>query len=340
MTDLNPSRIAELAMGFMASKTFLSAVELDLFTLLGDRALTAEEIRVGLGLHPRAVPDFTDALVALGLLDRDGDGPAARYRNTPETGAFLDKNKPSYLGGFVEMLNDRLYGFWGDLTEGLRTGQHQNEVKRTGKPLFEALYADPARLEGFMQAMAGVSRGPCEALAAKFDFGPYKTLADVGGATGQLCIAAAARHPHLRATTYDLPAVAPIASRTIAAAGLSDRVSAAPLDFFKDPLPRADVITMGMILHDWNLEIKKMLVAKAYEALPPGGVFMVMEHLIDDARRHHVPGLLMSLNMLIECADGFDYTGADFRGWCLEAGFSRVEVLPLAGPVSAGIAYK
>src|SRR6185503_1115052 len=202
------------------------------------------------------VPDFPDALVALGFLQRDGNGPSARYRNTPETAAFLDKASPRYIGGFLEMANARLYPFWGDLGEALRTGKPQNEVKHTGASMFEELYRDPSRLEQFMHAMSGISAGNFQAFVEKFDFSKYQTLCDVGGATGLLACLAAARHPHLRCTTLDLPVVVPIAERRIAAEKLGDRVKAAAIDFFADPLPRSDVITMGMILHDWNLERK------------------------------------------------------------------------------------
>ncbi len=330
----------QVGMGFFASKTLLSAVELQLFTQLGDGALSGPEIGQRLGLHPRAINDFLDALVALGFLDRDGDGPGGRYANTAETATFLDKNNPAYIGGILEMANARLYPFWGDLTEALQTGMPQNEVKRTGTSMFEELYSDPARLEQFMGAMAGISAGNFHALAEKFDFSKYETVCDVGGATGQLSTILTARHPHLRCTSYDLPPVAPIAERAIAAAGLSDRVSVASGDFFADPLPQADVITMGLILHDWNLERKMHLIRSAYNALPDGGAFIVVEHLIDDARRENSFGLLVSLNMLIEFGDGFDYTGADFAGWCTEVGFRAVEVVPLTGPASAGIAFK
>jgi len=330
----------QVGMGFWPSKTVLSAVELELFTHLGSDSITGEEIRERLGLHERAIPDFPDTLVALGFLERDGEGTEARYRNTPDTSFFLDKNGPAYIGGILEMSNARLYGFWGDLTEALRSGEPQNEVKHTGQPMFTELYSDPARLEQFMQAMAGISRGNFEALAQKFDFSRYQTVCDVGGATGQLSTILATHHPHLTCTSYDLPVVAPIAERAIAAAGLSDRVSAASGDFFADPLPKADVITMGLILHDWNLEGKLHLIGAAYDALPEGGAFIVIENLIDDARRENAFGLMMSLNMLIEFGDAFDYTGRDFAGWCKEAGFRDTEVLPLAGPASAGIAYK
>jgi hypothetical protein len=213
-------------------------------------------------------------------------------------------------------------------------------VKHTGKPLFEGLYADPAGLEIFMNAMQGASLPNFQAFAERFDFSRYRTLCDVGGASATLSRVVAARHPHLRCTSWDLPAVEPIAQRAIAAAGLEQRVSTASGDFFRDPLPGADVITMGMILHDWNLETKRMLIAKAYQALPEGGALVAIEHLIDDERRENVYGLMMSLNMLIELGDGFDYTGADFAGWCRDAGFRRSEVIHLRGPASAAVAYK
>jgi cyclopropane fatty-acyl-phospholipid synthase-like methyltransferase len=234
----------------------------------------------------------------------------------------------------------RLFKYWNDLPEALRTGQPQNEVKHGEKGIFEALYKDPIKLEIFLNAMTGLSRLNFEAFAEKFDFSPYKTLCDIGGATGLLCMEAAKRNPHLKCISWDLPAVQPVARKHIAAAGLSDRVTTATGDFFKDSLPKSDLIVMGMILHDWNLEKKKHLIRAAYEALPPGGAFVTIEALIDDERRQNVFGLHMSLNMLIEFGDAFDYSGADFKGWCAEAGFKRFEVLHLFGPSSAAVAYR
>ena len=339
-TATSAARIMEIGMGFWPAKVLLSAVELRLFTALGSTSMTGDELQAALGLHRRANPDFFDALVALRLLDRDGDGASARYRNTPETALFLDRASPHFMGGFLEMVNARLYPFWGALTEGLRTGQPQNEIKRTGAPMFAELYSEPERLEQFMDAMSGISAANFQALAERFDFSRHQTLCDVGGATGQLSICVATRHPHLRCITTDLPEVTAIAERRIAAAGLADRISARSIDFFADPLPKSDVITMGMILHDWNLDRKRYLVHAAYDALPPGGAFIVIENLIDDARRENAFGLMMSLNMLIEFGEAFDFTGADFQGWCREAGFRSTEVIHLAGPASAGVAYK
>lgn len=340
MDAVTPVRIMEVAMAFWPAKTVLSAVELGLFTRLGGSAMTGVELQEALGLHRRANPDFFDTLVALRFLDREGDGPDGRYRNTDETRAFLDQNSPSYMGGFLEMANARLYPFWGDLTTALRTGAPQNETKNGGASVFEVLYRDPARLEQFMEAMAGISASNFQAFATKFDFSRYTTMCDIGGATGQLSVLVARAHPHMRCVSTDLPVATDIAARKIAASGVADRVSARPLDFFAEPFPKADVITMGMILHDWNLEKKLFLLKAAYEALPAGGACVAIENVIDDARRENAFGLMMSLNMLIEFGDAFDFTGADFSSWCAGVGFRRTEILHLAGPASAAIAYK
>jgi hypothetical protein len=342
MTDNrpDPSRLMDIGMGFWPAKTLLSAVELDLFSQLGAGSMSGDEIGDRLGLHPRGIYDFLDALVALRILEREGDGPAGRYRNGAEAAAFLDKTSPTYAGGFLEMANARLYRFWGDLTEALKTGRPQNEIKLTGKPMFAELYRDPARLEQFLNAMSAVSAAPFQELAERVDFARYRTLCDVGGANGQLCMTIARRHPHMQCTTFDLPEVGSVAEKVIDAAGLSGRIAVVSGDFFADPFPRADVITMGMILHDWNLERKRRLIAAAYEALPSGGAFIAVEHLIDDARRENAFALMMSLNMLVEFGDAFDFTGRDFDGWCREAGFRDVEILPLTDNRSVGIAHK
>lgn len=331
----------QVGMGFMAAKTLLAAVRFDLFTLLSAGPLNGAEIQRKLGLHPRSLYDFLDALVALGFLTREGIKENARYHNTEETAAFLDRNKPSYVGGILEMANNRLYKFWGHLEEALQTGLPQNEVKESGTSLFDALYGDPARLREFITAMRGAQIGAIMAFARQFDFSQYTTLCDIGGASGALAVQVARDNPHMTCLTADLPAVRPIAEEYITAAGLGDRVKAVTLDFFNDDaFPKADVITMGNILHDWGLRDKKMLIKKAYDALPKGGAFVVMENIIDNERSSNVAGLLMSLNMLIETGEGFDYTFRDFEEWVTEAGFSKAEVQELAGPTSAAIAIK
>ncbi len=339
-SPLDPSLILHTAFGFWQSKVLLTAVEMGLITKLADHCLTGAELGAELKLHPRGIADFFDALVAMKFLSREGEGSQAKYFNTPEGALFLDEASPRYIGGILVMLNARLFKFWNDLPEALRTGRPQNEIKHGQKGMFEELYSDLPRLEQFMGAMTGLSRINFEALAEKFDFSKFQTLCDVGGATGLLSIEVAKKHPHLKCISFDLPPVESIAKKHIAAAGLAHRIESVSGDFFKDTLPKADIITMGMILHDWNLEKKMHLIRSAYEALPPGGAVVVIEALIDDARRENVQGLMMSLNMLIEFGDAFDYSGADFRNWCGEVGFQRFDVIHLAGPSSAAVAYK
>ena len=330
-----PDRILQLGLGFWGSKTLLSAVELGLFSLLAAGPRTAEQITHALHLHPRGTRDFLDALVSLGLLDRH-DG---LYRNTSETDLFLDRNKPSYIGGLLEMTNTRLYPFWGSLTEALQTGQPQNEAKHGGNP-FDVMYADPVLLRQFLTAMTGISLPAAQAIANQFPWHHYRTFMDVGCAQGGLPVQLSLRHSHLRGVGFDLPGVQPVFESYVAEFGLCDRLRFEAGSFFSDPLPSAEVIVMGHILHDWDLDTKRMLLAKAYAALPEGGALIVYEALIDDERRKNTFGLLMSLNMLIETPGGFDYTGADCQGWMREAGFRETRVEHLTGPDSMVIGLK
>lgn len=330
-----PDAIMQLGLGFWGSKTLLTAVELKLFAVLAEAgSLDADELRDRLGLHPRSARDFFDALVALGMLERT-DG---RYANTPETDLFLDPAKPTYMGGVLEMSNARLYGFWGSLTEALKTGQPQSEMKEGGE-FFENVYADPEKLAQFTGAMTGLSRATGDAIAAKFPFGDYGSVIDIGCAQGAVPVAIATAHDHVTGGGFDLPPVEPIFNAFVAQAGLADRLTFTPGDFFADPLPSADVLIMGHILHDWELDQKRLLLQKAYDALPKGGALIVYEAIIDDDRRHNAFGLLMSLNMLIEGL-GFDYTGADCRGWMADAGFSESYVEHLMGPDSMVVGIK
>ncbi len=335
MSHLTPEKIMQLGLGFWGSKTLLSAIELGVFSELAKGEQDAETLTQRLQIHSRSAGDFFDALVALGMLKRK-DG---RYSNTPETEQFLDRSKPSYMGGMLEMANNRLYPFWGSLTEALQTGNPQNEAK-TGGNLFETIYADPARLKGFLKAMTGLSMGASQAIATKFPWGDYKTFMDIGTAQGGLPVQVALAHEHVSGGGFDLEVVAPIFNEYVTSFGLEERLRFHPGDFFKDRLPQAEVISMGHILHDWNMEEKSMLIAKAYQALPQGGALIIWEALIDDERSQNTFGLLMSLNMLIETPGGFDFTGVDCSAWLRDAGFRETRVEHLAGPDSMVIGIK
>jgi hypothetical protein len=334
--SVTPEHIMQVGLGFWASKTLLSAIELELFTLLAKQPAGLGEVKSRLGLHQRSARDFLDALVALGFLDRR-DGI---YRNTAATDMFLDKAKPSYIGGMLEMVNARLFGFWNRFTEAVRSGEPQNETKGGSKSFFEAVYAEPARLREFLKAMTGMSHATNLAIARQFPWTDYKGFVDLGAAQGDLVVQVARAHPHLAGLGFDLPEVGPIVRDYVAHNGLNDRVQFAPADFFRAPIPQADVAIMSRVLHDLDLAQRKGLIHKAYGALPVGGALIVVDTVIDDDRRYNAFGLLMSLNMLIETPGGFDYTGADCIGWMKECGFRKPQVEPLVGPDSMVIGIK
>jgi len=333
--DVTPDSIMQLGFGYWGSKTLLSAVELGLFTELAKKPLMLDEVRARMGLHERSARDFLDALVALGMLHRE----QGKYSNTPATDLYLDRAKPTYMGGMMEMMSARLYRFWADLTEGLKTGQPQNEAKRGGD-LFDTLYSDPKRLEQFLSAMTSLSLGIAHAIAHKFPWSRYQSFVDIGAAQGGLSVVLAQAHKQLTGIGSDLPVVKPIFEKYVAAHGLQQRLSFRGLNFFQDAFPKADVVIMGHILHDWDLPTKKMLVGKAYEALPANGALIIFESIIDDERHSNAFGLLMSLNMLIETRGGFDYTGADCATWMREAGFQQTQVEHLCGPDSMVVGVK
>jgi SAM-dependent methyltransferase len=332
---ITPENILKLGLGLWGSKTLLTAVELGVFTELAKGGATVEQLQTRFALNPRGARDFFDALVALGLLNRT----EGVYQNTEEAETFLDKGKPTYVGGILEMSNHRLYPFWGSLTEALRTGQPQNECK-TGANAFDDLYRNPERMENFLAGMTGISLPAGQAIAEKFPWADYKSFADVGCAQGAVPVQVAQRNSHLRGLGFDLAVVQPVFEKYVRANGLAERLRFEAGDFFKDALPTVDVLIMGHILHDWDLQQKKALLAKAHAALPSGGALIVYEALIDDDRRTNAFGLLMSLNMLIETPGGFDYTGADCCGWMREAGFKTMRVEHLAGPDSMVIGIK
>jgi len=327
-------------MAFWGSKALLSAVELGVFTEVAKGPVDATSLAAKLGVHPRSAADFFDTLVALKMLDRDDRG---RYSNTRETGQFLDQSKPGYVGGMLEMANARLYPHWSKLTDALRTGQPQNESSAAdddGTDHFKQIYADEKRLELFLKAMTGISLGSGRAMAQKIPWSRVKTVLDVGCAEGGLPVQLASAHAHLRVTGFDLPQVKPVFERYVTAHKLADRVQFTGGDVFKDQLPTADAIVLGHMLHGWDVDAKVAMLRKTHAALPEGGMVIVYDAMIDDARRENAFGLLMSLNMLIETHAGFDYTPSQCQAWLKQAGFRDVRCEHLLGPDSMCIGIK
>ncbi|WP_020673763.1 methyltransferase [Amycolatopsis nigrescens] len=327
ISDVDSTTILKLAQAYWAAKTILSAAELNLFTVLAEAPATEAEIRERLGLHPRATQDFLDALVGLGLLAVE-DG---RYRNGDAADLYLDENKPSYVGGFLKLLNFH-YNLWGGLTDLLRTGNSQLK----GGQDFSKLYANPAGVRNFMVAMDGAAADVGPALAQEFDWSAHESFIDVGGARGNLAAEIVKAHPHLRGACYDLPQVEPFFHEHMEQLGMVDRVVYESGDFFHDPMPSAEVIVFGHVLHDWNDDNRMTLLRKAYDALPEGGCVLIYDALTDN----NPANFLRSLNMRLVTPGGSEYSEASCNGWLEDAGFTGISVKPLVGPDMLVVGYK
>ncbi|MEU1848230.1 methyltransferase [Streptomyces sp. NPDC019990] len=346
----SPHDIISLATAFWTSKALLSAVELKVFAALAEKPRTADELRADLSLKGRGAPDLLDALVSVGLLDRSAEGV---YQNTPLADTYLNPQRPATdITGYLEYLNSA-FPAWSQLSAAVRSGGRLNrnealaaaadggrETVRGGVLLegdptadtFGEAYSTPEQVTGFVRSMTGFSLGAHLALTTRFDWSAARSVVDVGCAEGAFLAHILTAHEHLDGTGFDLPQVADSFAAYLGDSPAVGRARFVAGDFFHDPLPSADVIVMGHVLHDWNLDIKKMLIRKAYEALPPSGSLLIYEMLIDDDRRKHTTGMLTSLNVSLASAGGLGYTGAEASSWLTEAGFREVTVRHLDGP--------
>jgi O-methyltransferase/methyltransferase family protein len=333
--EVTPQRILEISGGFMPAKALHTATKLGLFTELAKGPLDAETLRKRLGLHPRGATDFFDTLVSLGMLSRTG----GTYHNAPEADRFLDKAKPTYIGGMMEYADEHLYPTWGRLGQALKTGKPQSGAEKSGN-FFDAIYSDREKLRTFLGAMTGISMGPAKAIATKFPWSDYETFVDVGTAQGGLAVQICLAHKHLKGSGFDLPIIKPVFEEYVGSFGLAERLKFVPGDFFKDQLKKADVVVMGHILHDWNLEEKQTLIKKAYEALPKNGAFLVYESILDNKRRENGGGLISSLNMLVETSGGSESTHGEYSRMMRKAGFRKTSSEHLIGPKSMIVGIK
>jgi hypothetical protein len=331
----SPQRIFEVACGYRASKVLLSAIELDVFTILSEQPLTIEDLLPRIGIQDRGARDFFDTLAALGFLTRNDEG---RYAATFETSFYLDRRKPSYIGSVFEQYNASEYGLWGSLTQALRTGSPQAGIAAAQH--FGELYADRERFRRFVKSMTGGTLLTAKEIAARFPWRNYRTVMDIGTAEGCLPVEVALAHPHISGGGFDLPELRDMFEANVGERGMAARLQFHAGDFFTAPLPSADVIVLGRILHNWNLDIKRMLLAKAYSALPNGGALIVHETLIPEDRRSGNAGMLASLNMLLWTVGGYDFSGSECAEWMREAQFSDIQIEPLGSEQSMVIGKK
>lgn len=314
-----PQAFYEIGMAFTKAKVLLTALELRLFSALHEGGpATERQLRDRLGLDERGASDFLNALVGLGVLELE-DG---RYGNTPAADRHLVPEEPGYVGGFLERSNHMLYPAWGRLTEALRTGRPQAEAD------FTDMITDPVRLEAFLGMMDSLNGMLAPKLAAAFDWSGYETVADIGGARGNLAGNIVKAHAHLRGKVFDLPPMEPFFSEHMRRLGVEGRVSFHAGDFFVDQLPEADVLVIGHALHDWAPDERRAIVKKAFQAVRPGGALLVYDPMVDEHPAD--PGnYLISLSMLLTTDGGSEYTAQECGSWMEEAGFTVASVQPL-----------
>ncbi|GAB3153506.1 methyltransferase [Microbispora hainanensis] len=304
-----------LGTAYFSRKTILTAAELGVFTSLSAAPGTAAELGERLGLHPRGTADFLDALVALGMLEREGDA----YRNTPIAEHYLNADRPSYVGAFLSKADAR----WDRLVDALRTGDPQNRWG-SGPEMFTEQYRTTAAWRNFTAGMDYLNGMIGPALAEAFDWSTVDSVVDIGGARGNLAAAILRRHPHLRVGVQDLPGVEPVFHEHMTQLQLTGKVTFHPGNFFEDPMPSAQALVMSHVLHDWGVDERRLLVGAAHRALPPGGVLLICDPMIDDDRRGPAGALLTSLNMLMVTPHGSEYTVGECRSWLTEAEFTDI----------------
>ena len=329
-----PERVLQVAYAFWHSKALFAAVEFDIFSTLAEGPLEFETLISRTGLHRRGARDFFDSLVALRLLDCAADG---RYCNTAESDLYLVRNKPTYIGGLLRHLNARHYKNWDCLARALATGEPQSAL---GTGSYLGLYADEYSQELFLEGMTAGSLLAARTLARTFPWSRYRTIIDIGTAQGCVPVEIARIHPHLTGGGFDLPQVEAAFMSYVRERGLETRLQFFPGDFFVDPLPRADVLVMGRILHNWDLPTRQVLLRKAFDALPEGGAVIVYDPMIGHERSAEPHGLLSSLNMLIETTAGSEYSAAECADWMQQIGFRHIRSESLGDMHRAVIGFK
>lgn len=335
---ITPVPLMELSTAFWAFKTLSTAVDMDIFTRLATTPMTTAELAHWFRIEERPAEMLLTGCAGLGLLTKHN----GRYHNSPLAEKFLVRGGHYYFGGFVTMLNRRLYSGWDKLSEAITTNRPTTWDPDKQKSLFEG--SDPGMMQTFWQAMHSLSTFTARSLGEAVDFRPFRKLLDVGGGSGAFDIELCQRYSNLSATVYDLPFVAEIAAERIAEAGLTDRIATHPGDFFADSsYPGGhDVILLSMIMHDWSEQEDRAILEKCYEALPSGGAVVISELLVNDNKTGPAPAALMSLNMLVETVGGRNYTAAEYRSWLEDIGYRDVRVTSFDAPGANGavIGYK
>lgn len=322
--SVSPEPILRLASGFMAAKHLFAAAELGLFEALADAPATLDALAARTGLTHRAARISADAMVALGMLERDGD----LYRNSLAAFQYLAGRSPADLRPLLRFWDKISYPTWEALAEALGSGPPQ-----------QVFDLDDAQQEIVSAGIEAVLAGPASALGEVVDFSAHRRLLDVGGGTGSWSIATVQRHPHLRATVFDLPVTASIARRRVEEAGLADRIAVVAGDAMVEQLPDGhDVLLVANLVHYWSPEGNLALLRRVRDAASAGGRLLLADFWTDPTHTQPVHAALMAGEFAVHLREGDVYSVEEVRGWLPDAGWRFVQHTPLTGPQSLIIA--
>jgi acetylserotonin N-methyltransferase len=333
----DPTPILDLIEAFRRSKTLFTAVSLGIFDHLEEQSASAQSLAATLPANLSALTRLLDACAGLGLLLKSGD----LYSNTEASSTYLVSSSPSTLAGYILYSDRALFPMWADLKGAILDGT--NRWEPTFGPLPGGIFAhffrdEPARA-AFLQGMHGLGLLSSPKIVRIFNLSRFSTICDLGGATGHLAIAACERYGAMQGIVFELPQVIPHAQAYIDKSPAAARLRALPGDFFADPLPPADLYTLGRILHDWPEDRIRALLDRIHAALPPGGAILIAETLLDDSHDAPVHALMQSLNMLV-CTEGRERSVPEYTALLESAGFTQIDARRTGAPLDALLAIR
>jgi acetylserotonin N-methyltransferase len=332
----DPALVLDLLEAFRRSKVMFAAVELGVFDALQPAGQTLDDLARALSSSPDGLERLLDACVGLGLLTRR----EGVYENAPAAAAYLTSESPQRLTGYIGYSNVVMWKLWDRLADAVREGTHRwNQVYGWDGPIFSHFFKDERSKREFLMGMHGFGVISSPHVVRSFDLSGFQHLADLGGATGHLAIAACERYATLKATVFDLADAIPLAQEIVGQSPVADRITLQAGDFFVDPLPAADLYALGRIIHDWSAEKIDHLLRRIFESLPSGGALLIAEKVLFDDKTGPRWAQMQNLNMLT-CTEGKERTLEEYRVILERAGFRQVEVRRTSAPLDAVLAYK
>lgn len=332
----DPSVVLELLEAFRRSKTMFAALSLGVFDALAEGPKSRRDLAATLQANDDGLERLLDACVGLQLLRRNGKD----YENTHAATAYLTKDSPHRLTGYLHYSNEVMWKLWANLEDAVREGTHRwKQTYGWEGPLFSHFFKTEKAKREFLMGMHGFGIISSPHVAGAFDLSRYRRFVDLGGATGHLAIAACERWPNLRAVVFDLQDAVPLAREIVDASAVADRIEIVAGDFFAGSLPAADIYALGRILHDWAEEKIIHLLKRIHESLPPHGAVLIAEKLLLDDKSGPRWAQMQNLNMLT-CTEGKERTLGEYESLLRQAGFSQVMGCRMSAPLDAVLAIK